>query len=181
MATMSGSCFCPFTEPLGAMPATWGLPLVPTRLRWTWECSGMCVCVCVDWGVGGISGRHGGGLPQLCAPPSLPSPPPHLSTHALSPPGTGSLCGPEVPSSSGRLLNKQTFLYGVGGLLETGGGVEVGDTARTGGRPKRKRWLLCKEFGSPGHPSLGPTGGARAAPALFLSRNPRRAVPETRD
>lgn len=47
---MSGSCFCPFTEPLGAMPATWGLPLVPTRLRWTWECSGMCVCGLGGWG-----------------------------------------------------------------------------------------------------------------------------------
>lgn len=95
-----------------------GEPPVP-QLKWTQECSGMCV-----WTEEGASARasggHGGDLPQAFAPPSLPSPQPHQSTHAHPPPGTGSLCGPDSPSSSGTLFNKQTFLYGVVGLLETG-------------------------------------------------------------
>lgn len=138
-------------------------------------------CMCVDWGWGGestrASGRHGGGLPQLCAPCSLPSPPLHLSTHAHSPPGTGSLCGPDLPSSSGRLLNKQTSLYGVVGLLEAGKKQQ-----RRGGRPNRKRWLLRTAGGLRALDM--PPGGhwwGQDSLALFISRNPRRAVAETRD
>lgn len=77
LATMSGSCFCPFTEPLGAMPATWGLPLVPTRLRWTWECSGMCVCVCGLGGGGHLWEARRGPSSAMCSPltPQPPTPP----------------------------------------------------------------------------------------------------------
>lgn len=74
-----------------------------------------------------------------------PQPPHPILAH--SPPGTGCLCGPDLPSSPGRLLSKQTSLYGVVVLLETGGGGGVGGRwgeiqQRRGGRPNRKRWLL---------------------------------------
>lgn len=138
-------------------------------------------CMCVDWGWGGgstrASGRHGGGLPQLCAPCSFPSPPLHLSTHAHSPPGTGSLCGPDLPSSSGRLLNKQTSLYGVVGLLEAGKKQQ-----RRGGRPNRKRWLLRTAGGLRALDM--PPGGhwwGQDSLTLFISRNLRRVVAETQD
>mgnify|MGYP007134185607 CR=1 FL=1 len=137
--------------------------------------------MCVDWGWGGgstrASGRHGGGLPQLCAPCSFPSPPLHLSTHAHSPPGTGSLCGPDLPSSSGRLLNKQTSLYGVVGLLEAGKKQQ-----RRGGRPNRKRWLLRTAGGLRALDM--PPGGhwwGQDSLTLFISRNLRRVVAETQD
>lgn len=110
-----------------------------------------------------------------------------LSPHALAPsptsartdtphpqPRTGSLCGPDLPSSSGKLLNKQTFLYGAVGLLET-----RKTQQRRDGRPNRKRGLLptAGGFGSTGHASRGPP----LEPGLSISRNPQKAGAETGD
>lgn len=84
-------------------------------------------CVLVDRasvGVGEVFLRY------LHTHPQLPSPPVHLSRHTQPPPGTRSLCGLGLPSSSGRLLNKQTFLYGMVGFLETG---------------KQRGWRGCRE------------------------------------
>lgn len=47
-----------------------------------------------------------------------------------TPPGTEFLCGLDSPGSSGNLLNKQTFLYGVVDLLATGKKAEEGQKAQ---------------------------------------------------
>lgn len=92
-----------------------------------------------------------------------PQPPHPILAH--SPPGTGCLCGPDLPSSPGRLLSKQTSLYGVVVLLETGGG---GGGGAVGGNTAEEGWKAQQEevaaahsrgFGSPGHASWGPLVG----------------------
>lgn len=77
--------------------------------------------------------------------------------------GTGFLCGPDSPSSSETLFNKQTFLYGVVGLLETG------KTAQEGQKAQQEAVAAAhsRGFGSTGHASWGPWWGQGSSSSVY--------------